>query len=73
MHLDIGYRLSELIGPIVKDYSGAYTHIKIYDYRCDIIKGFFVSTPYKGLDALVEAVVRVSTEGQIKNSVIDQS
>ena len=42
-----------MIEPIVKDSSDTYTHIKINDYRCDINKDYFVSTPHSGLDTLV--------------------
>lgn len=56
-HLDIGYKLSELIKAIVFDNSDADTHIKIHDYRCDLSKGFFMSSPYIGINALVEDII----------------
>lgn len=57
VHLDIGHNLSYLIESIVKDDSDAETHIKIYDYRCDLNKGFFTSSPYIGIQALVDDIV----------------
>ena len=56
-HLDIGYKLSELIKAIGFDNSDADTHIKIHDYRCDLSKGFFMSSPYIGINALVEDII----------------
>ena len=58
VHLDIGYKLAELIEAIVKDDKDADTHIKIYDYQSALNKGFFVSTPNKGLQALVEDILK---------------
>lgn len=57
VHLDIGYKLAELIEAIVKDEKDAETHIKIYDYQSALNKGFFVSTPNKGIKALVDDIV----------------
>ena len=62
VHLDIGEKLSELIESIVKDNSDEETHIKIHDYRCDLNKGFFVSSPHIGIQPLVNSIVN-----QIKN------
>ena len=60
VHLDIGHKLSDLIEAIVKDDSDADTHIKIYDYRCDLNKGFFISTPHIGIQPLVDSIVDVA-------------
>ena len=57
VHFDIGHKLSQLIGDIVKDDSDADTHIKISDYRCDLNKGFFTSTTYKGIEPLVAEII----------------
>lgn len=57
VHFDIGKKLSQLIDAIVKDDSDAETHIKITDYRCDLNKGFFMSSPYKGIDQLVAEIM----------------
>ncbi len=58
VHLDIGYKLTELIGAIVNDDRDAETNIKIYDYRCDLNKGFFTSSPNMGIEPLVEDIVK---------------
>lgn len=58
VHLDIGKKLSQLIGAIVKDDSDAETHIKISDYRCDLNKGFFTSSPFKGIEQLVTEILK---------------
>lgn len=57
VHLDIGHKLSDLIEAIVKDDSDANTHIKIYDYRCDLNKGFFTSSSHRGIQPLVDAII----------------
>lgn len=57
VHLDIGHKLSDLIEAIVKDDSDADTHVKIYDYRCDLNKGFFKSSPHIGIHDLVEDIL----------------
>lgn len=62
VHLDIGYKLSYLLKTIVEDDSDAETHIKIYDYQSALNKGFFVSSPNKGLQPLVDAVVAKAEE-----------
>ena len=59
-HLDIGDKLSKLLKPIVDDNSDAEMNIKIYDYKCNLNKGFFVSTPNKGLQPLIDAIVKAA-------------
>lgn len=56
-HLDIGHKLSDLIEAIVNDDSDAETHIKIRDYRCDLNKGFFKSSPHIGIQDLVDDIL----------------
>ena len=56
----IGHKLSKLLKPIVDDNSDAEMNIKIYDYKCNLNKGFFVSTPYKGLQPLIDAIVKAA-------------
>ena len=56
-HLDIGYKLSKLLKPIVDDNSDAEMNVKIYDYKCDLKKGFFTSSLHKGLQPLVDAII----------------
>lgn len=58
VHFDIGHKLSELIEAIVKDDSDSETHIKISDYRCDLNKGFFTSSPFKGVEQLVDEILK---------------
>lgn len=60
IHLDIWQDLVKLIKAIDDDTSDVEYHVKIKDYVCSINKGYFVSSPHKGLDALVKAIVRVS-------------
>ena len=57
VHLDIGHDLTRLIKAIVDDAGDDEYHVKIKDYECSMNKGYFVSSPHKGLDALVEAIV----------------
>lgn len=57
-HLDIGEKLSKLLKPIVDDNSDAEMNIKIYDYKCNLNKGFFVSTQDKGIQPLIDAIVK---------------
>ena len=57
VHLDIGHKLSDLIEAIVNDDSDAETHIKIRDYRCDLNKGFFKSSPNIGIQDLVDDIL----------------
>lgn len=57
VHLDIGDKLSDLIEAIVNDDSDAETHIKIRDYRCDLNKGFFTSSPHIGIQDLVDDIL----------------
>ena len=57
VHLDIGDKLSDLIKAIVNDDSDAETHIKIRDYRCDLNKGFFTSSPHIGIQDLVDDIL----------------
>ena len=56
-HLDIGHKLSSLLKPIVDDHSDAEMNVKIYDYKCDLKKGFFTLSPNKGLQPLVDAII----------------
>lgn len=56
-HLDIGHKLSKLLKSIVDDTSDAEMNVKIYDYKCNLKKGFFTSSPYKGLQPLVNKIV----------------
>lgn len=56
-HFEIGEKLSLLLKPIVEDDSDAETNVKIYDYRSNLNKGFFVATQYKGIEPLVNAIL----------------
>lgn len=38
--------------------SDADTNIKISDYRCDLNKGFFTSSPFKGIEQLVDEILK---------------
>ena len=62
VHLDIGDKLAYLLKTIVEDDSDAETHIKIYDYQSALNKGFFVSSPHKGLQPLVDAIITKAEE-----------
>ena len=61
-HLDIGYKLSKLLKPIVDDNSDAEMNVKVYDYKCDLKKGFFTSSPYKGLQPLMDAIINAANQ-----------
>lgn len=61
-HLDIGYKLSKLLKPIVDDTSDAEMNVKIYDYKCDLKKGFFTSSSHKGLQPLVDAIINAANQ-----------
>ena len=46
------------IKAIVDDTSDEEYHINVKDHVFSINKGYFMSTPYKGFDALVETILR---------------
>lgn len=57
IHIDIGKVLSPFIGTIVNDENDEENHLKIYDYRSNLNKGFFLSGK-KGIQPLIDEIMK---------------